>query len=261
MLIYYFLYGSLIIASYLCFQSNFFKDKNNAKKAFCIVGFILLALLMSLRHPSSGIDIVGSGGESIGYVGTFSQIAKLSWLKVFTFKVRNYEQGYTIFVKILSMFSKNPQILLFGCGIIQAICVFILINKTSKKPFLSTIIYLALPCFVICWSGLRQSIAISITMIAFLMIQEKKPVKFILLVVLAWLFHSSAIIFLIAYPLYYLKQSSIWKLVSVIAIPIIYAFRLPLFRVLSVIFKENAEVQDTGALTLFLIFIVKPPKV
>ena len=77
-----------------------------------------------------------------------------------------------------------------------------------------------------------------------------------MLVVLAWLFHSSAIIFLIAYPLYYLKQSSIWKLVSVIAIPIIYAFRLPLFRVLSVIFKENAEVQDTGALTLFLIFIV-----
>ena len=253
MLIYYFLYGSLIIASYLCFQSNSFKDKNNAKKAFCIVGFILLALYMSLRHPSSGMDII-SRDEKIGYYDMFTYISKLPLSKCFTVKITNYENGYIVLNKFLSYISKDPQIIIAFCGILQSACLFTLIYKTSKKPFLSTVIYLALPCFLINLSGLRQSIAISITMIAFLMIKEKKLVKFILLVLFASLFHSSAIIFLIAYPLYHLRQSSMWKLISIVAIPIVYVFRLPLFRVLSAIFKENAEVQDTGAITLFLVF-------
>ena len=240
----------------MCFKTETFKNMQKAKKTFCIIGFISLALLMSLRHPASGIDIIGSGGESIGYVGTFKEIAKFSFIKAFTFKVRNYEQGYTVFVKLLTLISKDPQILIVACGIIQSLCLFVLVYKNSKKPLLSTIIYFALPCFTICWSGLRQSIAISITMIAFLMIKEKKPIKFILLVILAWLFHSSAIIFLLAYPLYHLRMSSIWKLTSVVIIPFAYIFKEPLFKAFSVIFKDNAKIGDTGALTLFLIFVL-----
>ena len=71
MLIYCIFYGVLIVTSFVCFKTETFKDVKKAKKAFCIVGFISLALLMSLRHPSSGIDIIGQGGEHIGYIGTF----------------------------------------------------------------------------------------------------------------------------------------------------------------------------------------------
>lgn len=256
MLIYYAFYAIMIIVAALCFKTQTFKSQEKAKRFFCIVGFVCLALIMSLRHPSSGLDIIGLGGENIGYIGTFKQIAKLSWSKALTFKVLNYEQGYTILAKFLSMISKDSQILLVGCGIIQSASLFFLIYKTSKKPLLSTIIYLALPCFFIYWSGLRQGIAISITMLAFLMIKEKKLIKFILLVILAWLFHASAIVFLIAYPLYHLKMSSIWKLVSVITIPLVYIFREPLFEMFSVIFKEDAKIGDTGASTLFLVFVL-----
>ena len=132
--------------------------------------------------------------------------------------------------------------------------MFTLIYKTSKKPFLSTIIYLALPCFLINLSGLRQSIAISLTLIALLMIKEKKLIKFILLILLAYTMHESSLIFIIAYPIYYVKQSAIWKFFSVVSIPTVYIFREPLFKVLSKIFKDDATTQDTGAFTLFFVF-------
>lgn len=246
-------YAFLIFSGVFCYVT--IKDKKRANKSFCIMAAIFLLLLMALRHQSTGIDIV-TRGSKIGYYDMFMRISQMSFTRCLQGSIAHYETGYIVFCKLLSYISRNPQILLISCATIQSVCLYVTVYKTSKMPFLTTIMYLALPCYYIFWSGLRQGIAISITMIAFLMIKEKKPIKFILLVVLAWLFHSSAIIFLIAYPLYHLKRSSILNIVSCLLIPVVYLLRNDLFEVFSKIFKDDAKIEDTGSYMLFLVFVI-----
>ncbi len=252
MLIYFGLYGILIASAIFFIKLNLFRE-NTGKKIFCIITFVSLFLLIALRHPSMGVDL--GYGNTTGYLFMYEKIARMSWTEALINNVQHYERGYIIFNKFLSCFSKDPQLLIVACALISSLSVSYLIYKNSKRPLLSIVIYIALPAFFICFSGLRQAIAISITMIAFEMIKNRKPVKFVALVILASFFHSSAIVFLIAYPLYNIKQTKLIKIASFIIIPIVYVFRVPLFTILSRIFKDDAVIEDTGALTLFLVFV------
>ena len=237
------------------FNTNIMTEKK-ARIVYGIAFFLLIGLLLALRHPSMGVDL--GYRESTGYLAGFKEISKWSWEKVWSEDLRNYERGYIVFNKLVSViFSSNdPQTLLMVCGFISALAPAILITSESKNPLLSTMVYLALPSFLIGFSGLRQALALSITMIAYMMIRRKKLVIFILLVLLASTFHSSSLVFIVAYPLYYIKHNSIFKLASVASIVLVYALRIPLFRLLGTFFKDNVEIEETGAFMLFLVFVL-----
>lgn len=254
MLIYYLLFITFFVLGIVLFKSNVVSEKK-ARIIYGIAFFFLIGLLLALRHPSMGVDL--GYGKSTGYLASFEKIAKLSWGDVFTRDWLNYERGYIVFNKLVSTIfnSRDPQTLLMVCGFISALSPAILIAKESKNQLLSTLIYIALPSFYIAFSGLRQAVALSITMLAYLMIKNKRWVKFILLVILASLFHSSAIVFLIAYPLYYIKHNSIYKLASVVSVFVVYILRVPLFRILGTFFKDNVEIEETGAFMLFLVLV------
>ncbi|MBQ7907212.1 MAG: EpsG family protein [Clostridia bacterium] len=253
MLIYYLLFVLLLGSYVLLFKSGITNEKK-ARIAYTVIFFLAVGLLLALRHPSMGVDLKYYDGG--GYWHAYIKIAGWSWEDVFTRDLYNYERGYIIFNKILSIFSKDPQTLLVACGLITALPTAIIIYRDSKNTLLSSVIYLGLTSFFIAFSGMRQAVAIAITMLAYLMIKDKRWVAFVLLVLLAYTFHSSAIVFLVAYPLYHLRHTDAFKIGSFVAIPFVYIFRVPLFTVLSTFFKDNAEIEDTGALTLFLVFVV-----
>lgn len=79
------------------------------------------------------------------------------------------------------------------------------IYKQSEDPFLSVIIFMGIEFFTLSFTALRQMIAMAIVINSYSFIKEKKPIKFILVVLLASLFHKTAIIFLIAYFFRYIK--------------------------------------------------------
>jgi len=208
--------------------------------------------MIGLRSPLMGTDLLY--GSEYGYLGTYKSIANMNWKEIFTTNVANYEKGYVIFNKILSYISTNPQFLLIVCALICGISVSYFIYKNSKLPFLSTIIYLGLPCFLINFSGLRQALAIAITLFAVPFIQKKKIIPFVLIVIFASFFHLSAIIFLLAYPVYYIKSEKVTIAISIGVIPVLYIFRYPVFELLSKFFKENVVLENNSSLTLFLVF-------
>ena len=84
---------------------------------------------------------------------------------------------------------------------------------------------MGLPVFLLNFSGLRQAIAMGITALSFNFIKEKKPVQFILLVILASLFHKSAIVFLAMYPIYNIKLDKFGKVMSIVVLGIVYFAR------------------------------------
>lgn len=251
MLHYYIAYGLMLLAI-LLFSLSAKATSHQKARNYCIFFFVLWTLILGLRHPSMGIDI--AYGNSYGYWENFSRIADFSLKEAFTKPLQNYEQGYIVFNKILSFFSDDPQLLLFVCAAICIGAVCFLIAKNSDFPFLSSILCLGLPFFLIFFSGLRQTLAISITLFSFPLIKKKKLLWFLLVMLLARTFHQTSSIFILAYPLYHLKMNKSVSTLTILLPPVIFLLRYPLFSFLSQLLKDNAVTDNNNAITLFLVF-------
>ncbi len=250
MTIYYLIYSIFGLTPII--TSSLKVREQTAKKSFCFIAFACLVLMLALRHQSMGVDL--RYYTYYGYLGRFDAIANAPWNTVFGVKVANYEKGYIFFNKLVSTIYNDRQFFLAACAFFTILPIVYVIYKKSVSPLQSIVIYMGLPVFLLGFSGLRQSLAIGICFFALLYIEDKKFIKFVALVLLAVTFHKSAIIFLIAYPLYRLKMDKARRWLTVILIPIIFIFKRPLFAIFSKIFKENAVADETGAGTLFVIF-------
>ncbi len=227
-------------------------DQKKVNQLICIVGFLLITLMLGLRHPYMGVDL--GYLRSTGYLGSFDRIANISWKEIFDYNILNYERGYIVFNKFVSSIFNDRQFFLMACAIICILPIAYLVYKRSCSTWQSFIVYLGLPCFLMTYSGLRQAIAISLCFYSIKYIQDKRIYKFIFLVLIASAFHSTALIFLIAYPFYYLKMSLNMRIFTIIFIPIVYIFRNPLFTLLSSIFKDDAIADNNNSITLLLVF-------
>ena len=248
--VYYIIYMLILMVSVLLYAKDFNKQK--AKKIICIVAFVSLFLMFALRHPRMGIDL--GYRQSNGYLASFSTIARFSWFDAFQNKVMHYERGYILFNKLVSVFSENQQFFLAVSAFVTLLPIVYVIFKDCDYPDLAIYVYIGLPSFMMTYSGVRQAIAISICFLALMYIINKKPIKFILTVLLAMTFHDSAWIFLLAYPVYYLPMNRSRRMYSYLAIPFVYVFRYQLFSVFHVLFKEEMAPDYNNAFTLFFIF-------
>ena len=254
MTLYYITYLLIWVLYNISKNSSPFEKKRNA--LFCSGCFMVIFTLLALRSPKMGIDLLGKG-EKAGYLGSFDIISRYPLQQVLKMEsYLNYERGYIIFNKLVSMIYNNKQFFLGVCAFLSVLPVMIYIKKRSRDVLLSVYIYMALPVFLIVFSGLRQAIAIAITVYSMKYIEERKIVKFAIVILLASLFHYSSFVFAIAYPLYYLKLSDNSKFLFVAAIPIIYPLRTPIFNMVSKFFKDSQATLQTGPFTLFLVFFL-----
>lgn len=252
MTIYYSIYALLGITPVVSKLFNVREDR--ARKIFCFIAFTSLLLMFALRHQSMGYDLHYKA--YFGYLGRFDTIATSSWREISQITDMHYETGYILFNKIVGLIYNDRQFFLGACAFFTILPIIYVIYKKSESPFQSVIIYMGLPVFLLTYSGLRQALAIGLCFFALPYIENKKIFRFAALVLLATTFHRSAIVFIIAYPLYHFKMSKSFRWGTVLLIPIIYALRHPLFTVFSKIFKSNAVTTETGAGTLLLVFVL-----
>lgn len=222
------------------------------KKTICTWQFLVLFVLLGFRHPSMGVDL--GYGSFYGYLGRFTDIAAFSWKQAFTEEVANYERGYIVFNKLISVVSDNEQWLLLCCAFVSILPIMYVIYRKSVSPTFSVYIYMGLPIFLLLFSGLRQNIAIGICFASILFIQDREPVKFALCVLFASWFHSTALVFLMAYPVYHVKLGPSLRKLTVPMLGVVYIFRYPIFYIVGRLFKENPTADNNGAITLFLVF-------
>ena len=100
------------------------------------------------------------------------------------------------------------------------------IYRNSAKPFLSVMLLMTLEFYRFSLSGLRQTMALAVIIgLSYEYILERKPIAFILSVILAALFHSSAILFL---PAYFIASWELgWKQVALVGGLFIVYFLFP----------------------------------
>ena len=250
MTIYYILF--LSFPYFYCLFSKVAYHNNDKLLRACVYA-IFVILILALRHPSMGIDLGYT--SSYGYLRSYEILSSMSFAEIFNLpQFFHYEKGYIWLNWLLGCISDNYQILLIASALLSIIPVAYLFYKESVSLEISYIIYLSLQSFMICFSGLRQGISVGICMIAFLFVQKHCPKKFLATVLLAASFHTSALLFLIAYPLYYFKIKKEFRWITVLILLISFVLKGPLFVFLSKLFRDNAAIEDTGAITFFIVF-------
>ena len=222
------------------------KRKRFAVSLFCAIIFILL---LGMRHPSMGQDLLYM--SKYGYLGGFQNIAKASWeIEVY----QNYEWGYIIFNKLISVFTTDTQVFLAVCAACSILPFAYVIYKYSDDIQTSYIVFWGNPIFTMLFSGLRQGLAIGILFLTIGLIKNRKFIRFFLTVCIAAQIHSSAYVFLLAYPIYHIGLlNQTVKTVLVAAIPVAVVLRRILFTIFTSLISSKKVVDDNGAINLFLL--------
>lgn len=110
---------------------------------------------------------------------------------------------------IKKWFTKDVRIYFLLIGGLQAYLLFRLYRKYSEKYVISFFLFIASTDFV-SWmfNGMRQFTAVTITLLAFEFLLEEKHLKAVLVVLLASLFHQSA---LLVIPFLFIVKGRAWN--------------------------------------------------
>lgn len=168
------------------------KKTNKNKRAYLVVVFFVLCLVMAFRGISVGTD-------TKLYVSIFRNYSRTSWLDILMFK--DTFIGFAIFNKIVSMISLNSHAILIAAAVLTCYLTARFIYKNSKHVVYSTALFVLFYHYLNCFNIFRQYIAIMIVVNALPLLVKKETVKYILVCLLAMSIHNTAIMALCLLPL------------------------------------------------------------
>lgn len=153
------------------------------------------------------------------------------------------------------------QLFLAVIAAITIIPIALLYNQDRRHSYLKIVLFLNMSVFVMLFSGIRQSMAMGIGLIAFHFVKQRKLVLFIIVVLAAMGIHQSAFILFTMYPLYYFKLKRKHALIVVPLIALVFLFNKPIFSallgfmsLLGTKYDDYAVIESTGAITMIICF-------
>ena len=221
------------------------------------VFFFFLFVVLALRSVHVGVDLEG-------YKSKFEILSSTPWKDV-GMVVR--EVGYGYFNKICQLFTNDFQWFLAIVAAIILIPIYNLYKTDIKNNYLKIILFMNMATFQMMFSGLRQSIAIGLGVVAYFFVREKRIWWFIVVVIIAYQIHHSAILLLLLYPIYHVRITYKWLVGIVPLFVILFVFKSQIASFalmamsgseeLSIYYERYSDFGDTGAygsLVLFALF-------
>ena len=207
---YYVLY--ILFGAVACFGSFFTAEREKVAKVQNYICFTAVAVLLMFRHQSMGVDLQWIAESSTtGYLPAFDYISKQGFIGLFSNCEANhvhFEEGFVLYTKLISVISKERQ---FYVGITALLCLIpigILIGKKSNEPVYSWIIFLSLSPFLFMYSSLRQSMAIGLAAVMYMLAEDKRWFLFLITGLISVTFHESAVLLFVIYPLVNIRVST-----------------------------------------------------
>ena len=205
----------LLINYYLYHRKIFFTLSEDrflkSKKRMLVLAVLPMALLYGLRYEKIGND-------TIGYVRFFeTTVRKLSFSELFESGDERFEIGFKLYTKIISLFSDSYTIYFIITAIILFGVLARFAYKYTENPFVVLYMFMTLGTYAFYETGLRQALAMTVCLLAVDFVHGKKIIKFVLTVLVAALFHRSAYIFLLLYPLAHIKRTPFKIIANVLA--------------------------------------------
>lgn len=213
--------------------------------------FFCFFVLLALRDISVGSDL-----------RTYELIyERCCGLKFSNLQSLNLEIGYTYYSKAISLVSENYRFFLIVTALVTLFPIYKLYTKENRYSILMILLFINMPCFLMIFSGLRQALAISIGVFAYMALENKRYVLSALLIFLASKFHISAFVLILIYPMFFLKIKTKHLLYIVPIMLLIYVYRAPLLLSSWGFLPEKylvfyGDIQETGAFGMLLLFLI-----
>lgn len=201
-------YIGIVILVYMQFGAGTDLRRN---KNVCIALTFFLFIISAMKAIQSGTDLAGYSAsfetlKSWTYRDIFRQ-----WLEAETLK----DGMFYVVAKFAGQLGFNDYGWMALISLTFAAGAGWFIYRNSAKPVLSLLFLMTLEYYRFTFTGLRQTMAIAIVMmISYHHILDRKPIRFILSVLVASTFHSSALLFLPAYIIASWKIG--WKQIALV---------------------------------------------
>ncbi len=185
MTIYVFQLG-LIITLALFFDPNSEKGRNR----YIIAVAIILASVSSLRAYTVGVD-------TLQFVDAYSRTS---------FEGSRYEPGFILLIRLLNaVFGSNPQALVISTSCFITFSIAWAIKRCDCNAVVAYFLYITLLAYAANMNLMRQALAASFILLAIPCLMNGRYLKYLFAVVLASLFHSSALVMLVLLPLSFVE--------------------------------------------------------
>lgn len=174
--------------------------------------------------------------------------------------VSNGEYGTIMLIRV-SKYLNNPNIFFIVNGFISLLLISKAIKRYSKDQWSSLFWFLCFPLFFLnSLSVVRLFTALSLTFYGFRYIEQKKAIKYAIVVFVASLFHKSALIAILLYFISTVKLKVSRLIILLFLLPVIGVFLN--FLVLNylpryAIYTEKTNIQEgTKAIIVFVIITI-----
>lgn len=157
-----------------------------ARKVYLLVILSYMVVLMGIRYRV--------GMDTIGYMKTFKDSFPLD--KIFTVKVftQRHEPGYLLLCAICKLFSKEFWPVQLIMNLITCGGIFIFLYRNCRNVFMGIFLFLILQWLYFSTEIMRESAAISIFLVNYRNMLEKRWLRYYLFSLLSISFHYSAIL-------------------------------------------------------------------
>lgn len=239
----------VLLLSIIVFMHIISVTKKNKKLNKIMLLFLLffIVIIQTFRSTTVGTDLVS-------YQYYFNNWGQMRIKQLFSID-GSIEFFYKLLNKFIYGIGLDFKYLLMIVSIATYAPLVYISHKYSKYPFISVLVFVTLGFFVFSLSGLRQSIAIGLVVLNFKYVYEKKPFKYLLLIVVAALFHKSAYLVI---PLYFVFNYKLPKkllfLIPVLVVSV-YLFRAEITQILTNLYPDGYGFVETGA-TNFMLFLL-----
>lgn len=235
----------LIIVSIVLYWILRNKTLTTANKQYIICITIVLIAVSGLRHECVGND-------TMVYIHMYETIGSESWKDILYGFVNNYlnpldngekDPGYRLFTKALSSIIPDARLYLFVVASILLIPLGVFVyrfSKTIETTLFFYVFYISLFYGYLPNSAIRQALALSFVLIAYLCLERKKLLSFAIFILIGSLMHKSCLIsFLILPALKFVNERLFYKIgVVMFLIALVFSDQMAL------LFMDQSEIYD-----------------
>ena len=197
----YWLGNIVLLLSYTVFLSVSQLGKEQKNSLLLKIMFLQSLFLIVFKDNTIFNDIwVYLLGFDYSLTVGWSEVAKIQH---FATEVK-FELGWAYFTKLVSSLIGYRGVLLLVVGLIILRSHFVFIKKYSQITWFSIFLFITI-FFYNSLFVLRQNLALAILLFSIPYIIERKFVKFLIFIVIAFLFHQTALVFVLLYFIYPIK--------------------------------------------------------
>lgn len=236
--------------------SSNIKDYTSKRRFQAVASGLGLLFLLGLHSPTLGVDVAAS------YVPAFEHVRSDFTMSTDP-TMYNFEWGFVDYMVLIHRFTSDVQVYLFITAVVILAPIVHFIYKYSENVMLSVVIYASWFAYYFSFSGIRQSIAISVCVVATHFLFKRKLLPFVLIVFMASRIHTSAMLYILAYPLYVYRLSNkkmmLW---GIACIAVLILFQDTMQFVAMILFGSDNKYADRfssvefGGYTMAIVYFV-----